>query len=67
MNMAWARQARDLAVKYGLAFFFKQASGGITELRPWLVEENGTRYRWQQYPGQMTKPKIVAENPWKKK
>jgi protein gp37 len=50
MRMKWARELRDACVAQGTAFFFKQDSGARTELRPWLVEEDGTRWRYEQYP-----------------
>lgn len=56
MKMAWARELRDTCVATGVAFFFKQDSGGRTELRPWLVEEDGRRMRYEQYPGELTPP-----------
>lgn len=59
MQMAWAREARDLCLKYGLAYFFKQDSGPRTEMRPWLVEEDGTRWHWQQYPDAQAKPRCL--------
>lgn len=59
MDMEWARHLRDLALAAGAAFFFKQDSGIRTELRPWLVEEDGSRWRWHQYPGHHTPPERV--------
>lgn len=56
MQMAWAREIRDLCVAQGVAFFFKQDSGVRTEMRPYLVEENGTLWRWHQYPGDLAAP-----------
>lgn len=50
MSMAWAREARDLCKKYGLAFYFKQDSGPKTETRPWLIESDGTQIVCQEYP-----------------
>ena len=48
MKQAWARQIRDLCVTQEVAFFYKQDSGKRTELRPWLVEEDGSRWEWHQ-------------------
>jgi len=56
MNMAWARHLRDLTVDAGGAFFFKQDSGIRTEMRPWLVEEDGSCWEWHQYPGHHAAP-----------
>jgi len=50
LNMAWARALRDQCVRAGVAFFFKQDSGTRTELRPYLVEEDGSHTIWQQMP-----------------
>jgi protein gp37 len=50
LDMAWARQSRGLCRKYGLAFYFKQDSGYRTELRPYLVEEDGSHSVIQEYP-----------------
>ncbi len=59
MDMAWARDLRDQCLAQGVAFFFKQDSGYRTELRPWLVEEDGSCFEWHQYPGRLTKPERV--------
>lgn len=56
MQQAWARSIRDACVRDGVAFFMKQDSGWRTELRPWLVEEDGSRWQWHQFPGLMTPP-----------
>ena len=29
--------------------------------RPWLVEEDGSRWRWHQYPGQLTPPERAVQ------
>lgn len=55
MQQAWARQIRDLCVAQKVAFFYKQDSGIRTEMRPYLIEENGTFWRWWQYPGDLAK------------
>lgn len=60
MNMAWARELRDACVEQGAAFFYKQDSGLRTEERPWLVEEDGSRWTWEQYPSLMTPPRLVT-------
>lgn len=58
-EMAWARAARDLCTRYGLAFFYKQDAAFRTETRCYLVEEDGSCWKWQQYPGQLTPPERV--------
>jgi protein gp37 len=50
MDMAWAREIRDQCVEQGVAFFFKQDSGYRTELRPYVVEEDGSKTTWEQFP-----------------
>ena len=50
MKMEWAREIRDLCVAAGAAYFYKQDSGKRTELRPWLIEEDGSKWRWHQFP-----------------
>lgn len=56
MQQAWAReiwfQCRDQEVSY----FYKQDSGPRTEMRPWLVLEDGTKWQIQQYPGRLIAP-----------
>lgn len=59
MPMAAARSIRDECQRHGIPYFFKQDSAFVTETRPWLVEEDGRCYRWQQYPGQLTPPELV--------
>lgn len=60
MRPEWARELRDACVSQDVAFFFKQDSGIRTELRPWLVEEDGSRWTWEQYPHQLTPPERVS-------
>ena len=55
MKQAWARELRDACVKQDVAFFYKQDSGKVTEQRPYLVEADGTFWRWWQYPGDLSK------------
>lgn len=59
MRQEWARDLRDQCVAASVAYFYKQDSGPRTELRPWLVEEDGSRWRWHQYPGDLTPPELV--------
>jgi protein gp37 len=59
MKMAWARSIRDACVDQGTAYFFKQDAGMKTELRPWLVEEDGSKWKWHQYPGIFTPPERI--------
>lgn len=59
MKMEWARELRDICGDYKSAFFYKQDSGIRTEMRPWLVEEDGTCWKWEQYPDQLSAPLLV--------
>lgn len=60
MRQEWARGIRDACVAAGVAYFHKQDSGPRTELRPWLVEADGSRWEWHQYPGHLTPPRLVS-------
>lgn len=50
MHMAWAREIRDQCAAAGIAFFFQQDSGPRTELRPYLVEDDGSHTVYHEYP-----------------
>jgi protein gp37 len=50
MQQSWARELRDRCVNQGVAYFYKQDSGHRTELRTHLVEEDGSRWKWEQWP-----------------
>ena len=56
MEMEWARSVRDACVKHNTAFFYKQDSGYKTELRPFLVEADGSKWKWEQMPKKLTAP-----------
>ncbi len=62
METRWAQEALALCEKYGLAFFFKQDSGHRNEMRPWLIDKEGGRWQWQQYPDQRTQPRRVNDS-----
>lgn len=59
MKQEWARGVRDACVRFGTAFFYKQDSGYRTELRPYLVEPDGSKWKWKQMPGKLTKAQPV--------
>lgn len=61
MDHAWARAIRDQCVAVGVAYFFKQSSGPRTETGTALEEEDGSRWSWRQYPGELTAPVRVEE------
>lgn len=56
MDHAWARSIRDQCVEQGVAFFFKQDASYRTETRPYLVEEDGSHWKWEQWPDEMRPP-----------
>lgn len=56
MKMQWARDLRDACVAQGVAYFYKQSSGMRTEMNPWLVEPDGSKWRWHQFPDDMADP-----------
>ena len=51
MNHAWARAIRDQCVKQRIPFFFKQSAGLKSGASPYLIEVDGSKTTWQQYPG----------------
>lgn len=61
MKMEWAREIKALCVDQGTAFFYKQDSGYNTEQRKYLVEEDGTHWEWNQYPGDLVPPRELGK------
>jgi len=59
MQQEWARDIKNQCVDQAVAYFYKQDSGYKTELRTWLVEEDGSHWKWEQYPNDF-KPAIPA-------
>ena len=56
MEMSWARELRDACVEQGTAFYFKQSDAFRTEMRCYLVEEDGRCFEWRQMPGELSAP-----------
>jgi protein gp37 len=56
MDKQWAREVRDICAAQDTAFFYKQDSAFQTEVRPWLIEPDGRRLQYRQFPGEMTAP-----------
>lgn len=56
MEHAWARAIRDQCVAAGVPFFFKQSAARRSEIGTQLVEADGSRTMWQQYPDDLTPP-----------
>lgn len=50
MLMAWARSIRDQCLAAGVRVFFKQDAGPKDGFRPWIVEPDGRRTAWGQFP-----------------
>ncbi len=53
MKQEWAREIRDLCEAQSVAFFYKQDSGVRTEMRPFLIEADGSKWDYKQYPGNL--------------
>ncbi len=60
MDQQWARTIRDVCVRDKTAFFYKQDAGYKTELRPYLVENDGRKFEWKQMPHKLSIPQLVA-------
>jgi len=60
MDHAWARDIRDQCVDAGTAFFMKQSAAFRTETGTSLLEEDGSRWNWYQYPGDLCPPVQVS-------
>lgn len=61
MDHAWARAIRDQCAAQRVAFFFKQSHGYRSEMHPYLIEADGRRFQWRQYPGDLTPPvEVIA-------
>lgn len=43
-------------VEHGVAFYFKQAAAVKSEQEPWLVEADGSKWVWRQFPGDHRAP-----------
>lgn len=56
MDHAWARDVRDKCLLSKTAFFFKQSSHLFTERGTSLIHEDGSRWFWKQWPGQLDPP-----------
>lgn len=59
-DMQWARDTRDFCLEHGIAFFMKQGSAFKSGVNPWLVEPDGSRWQWHQYPGNLALPVEVV-------
>ena len=50
MKHEWAREIRDQCVEKNIAFFFKQSAARRTELGTKLIEVDGSKTIWNQFP-----------------
>lgn len=50
MDHAWARGLRDQCIEASARYFFKQSAAPRTEMGTSLIEEDGSRTVWQQWP-----------------
>ena len=60
MDHGWAREVRDQCVEKGIPFFFKQSAAYKNETGTELVEADGTKTTWHQFPP-VPPPKPEAE------
>lgn len=60
MDDAWVRAVRDQCAAAGVAFHHKQGSDHRPGQRPWVVEADGRRTVWHQWPGALTAPTEVV-------
>jgi protein gp37 len=64
MDHAWARSVRDQCVAAGVPFFFKQSAALRTEVGTRLIEADGSRTTWHEYPDvELTPPRGVPAAP----
>jgi len=56
MDHAWARGIRDVCTAGAVPFFFKQSAAYSTERGTSLIEADGSRMFWQQFPGDLRDP-----------
>jgi protein gp37 len=56
MDQAWARSLRDQCRDHKVAFFMKQDAAPRTEMRTYLVEEDGRKFKYMQFPGRLLEP-----------
>ena len=59
MREEWVIDLRDQCIRQGVAFFFKQSSGPRTEMGTELIEEDGTRTLWRQFPAERHLPLLA--------
>lgn len=55
-KMEWARDIRDECRDQHVAFFYKQSDGYKSGLHPFLTEDDGSCWTYEQYPGNLAAP-----------
>jgi protein gp37 len=50
MDHAWVREIRDQCIMHHIAFWFKQSAAPRQGMGKRLVEEDGSKALWEQYP-----------------
>lgn len=63
MKMEWALGIKNQCVDQGAAVFFKQQSGIRTEMDTFMVEADGSRWKWEQYPHDLIPPRELVKAP----
>jgi len=63
MKMEWALGIKNQCVDQGTAVFFKQQSGIRTEMDTYMVEADGSRWKWEQYPNDLIPPRELVNLP----
>lgn len=59
-DMQWAWAVRDYCLEHGIALFFKQGSGLRSGTAPYLIDEEGRAWHWQQWPDDFSIPDLVG-------
>jgi protein gp37 len=60
MKQEWAREVKRQCLDQGVAFFYKQDSGARTEMRTYLVEPDGSKWKWEQWPNDLLPPRRLG-------
>ena len=61
MDHSWAREIRDQCVAEGIPFFFKQSAAYKNETGTELIEPDGTKTTWHEFPPMPPPPPPEAE------
>ena len=61
MRMDWVRNIRDQCVSAGVAFFFKQSAAPRTEMGTELIEADGRKTIWRQFPDTLNATRSEGE------